>query len=103
VAEIRQRQLMFHDDRAARELLQSLRVLRTCIARSSTQDREPFAHYLLEGHHAPTSLPALHESVTYGRRVNQIGPAYRSDGDILGAILLLSIWVASIGRCCGKS
>ncbi len=82
--------LMFHDDRAARDLLQSLRSSPDVHAAVIyDKDRTPFARYRPEGQNLPTSLPALHEATSYSFQYIRLIQPIAHDGEMLGALLLM--------------
>jgi two-component system sensor histidine kinase/response regulator len=82
--------LMFHDDRAARDLLQSLRSSPDVHAAVIyDKDRTPFALYRSEGLNMPTSLPAFHETTSYNVQYIRLIQPIAQDGEILGALLLM--------------
>ncbi|MFZ4535559.1 response regulator [Propionivibrio sp.] len=81
--------LMFHDDRAALELLQSLQHSPDVHSAAIYNDeRKLFVRYLAEGHDVPASIASLHESASYDIDYIKLVQPIVNDGTILGALLI---------------
>ncbi|MBC7455015.1 MAG: response regulator [Massilia sp.] len=82
--------LMFHDERAARDLLKSLQHSPDVLV-AAIYDKQLalFSRYLAKGEHSVAALPGLDETVSYGVNTIRLVQPMVHDGDTLGALMLL--------------
>lgn len=81
--------LMFRDERAAQELLQSLHHSPDIFAAAFyLQDKRTFVRYVAEKQSVPVSLPSLDESTTYGLGHFSIVQPVLQEGELIGGLYL---------------